>query len=58
MLVSLRRSWLRKLTKTFRGYLKVSHRADGLVDRATSGRLCKGVASADTVTLLFSLHLP
>jgi Bacterial regulatory helix-turn-helix protein, lysR family len=43
-LVSLRRCWLRKLTTTFRGYLKVSHRADGLVDCVTSGRPCKGVA--------------
>jgi hypothetical protein len=43
-LVSLRRCWLRKLTKTFRGYLKVSRRAERLADCATSGRRCKGVA--------------
>ena len=43
-LVSLRRCWLRRLTKTFRGYLKVSRRAERLADCATSGRRCKGVA--------------
>jgi hypothetical protein len=43
-LVGLRRCWLRKLTKTFRGYLKVSRRAERLADCATSGRRCKGVA--------------
>jgi DNA-binding transcriptional LysR family regulator len=43
-LVSLRRCWLRKLTTTVRGYLEVSHRADGLADSVKSGRPRKGVA--------------
>jgi hypothetical protein len=35
------RCWLRKLTKTFRGYVKVSRRAERLADCSTSGRRCK-----------------